>query len=149
MAAAVGGYGGGGGILSNGAGAYGVPTRGGAAGIEYVAPPGVLPTEGTYLQLVEWATIESAGNCWQQRMHLIGRFEQRDVCVVIAAWGIWTWEATQQEMKPWLHPRFSLPLTQCGEGRTLSLQCGQLFTLVLQADSCRTKSREMITILQC
>lgn len=36
---------------------------------------------GINLQLVECATIESAGNNWQQRMHLIGRLEQRAVCV--------------------------------------------------------------------
>lgn len=52
------------------------------------APVAMLAAPGTNLQLVECATIESAGNCWQQRMHLIGRLEHRAVCVESAACGI-------------------------------------------------------------
>lgn len=65
----VGGYGGGGGILTEG-------EAGVAAGGVDNAP---LDADGTNLHFVECATIESAGNCWQQRMHLIGRLEHRAV----------------------------------------------------------------------
>lgn len=87
-AARVGGYGGGGGTLPLVTSTGWYPTAQGAAkvggfacgaGDGEAADPDKLA--GIYLQFVECATIESAGNNWQQRMHLMGRLEQRAVCV--------------------------------------------------------------------